>query len=205
MGISQGRCRRIVLPPRPPGHEHQGTATLNWVKGSQPTVGFAGTVGSGSTAIASAEGTVDGSKISLKGEGTLSNPDLTIKGTVNGDVYYADGSSDQLTSKSGAKVAAKKGDFVLKSATAEISSKGFLLTGQATMSRVGGDRWASGGGDVDLTLNKANLKGHADMTWAAGEVPSVAFSAPSRRPALAPPTSPAPSTAESSPSRATPP
>ncbi|MBO9533741.1 MAG: hypothetical protein J7513_12290, partial [Solirubrobacteraceae bacterium] len=153
----------------------KGTADFGWVKGGNPTVDFKGTVGSGSTAIASATGTVDGNKIDLTGSGSLVNPDLSIKGTVDGVVYYGDKSGDQVAGKDGTKVAAKKGDFILRSATAKVAAKGFDLTGAASMARVGGDLWASGGGTVDLTLGETSLKGSADMTWVSGQLPSVAF------------------------------
>ncbi len=158
-----------------PDTQIKGTADFGWVRGSAPTLDFKGTVGSGSTVVASATGTIDGNKVDLQGTGSLVNPDLTIKGAVDGVVYYGDNSSDQLTSKSGAKVAAKKGDFVLRSATAQATAKGLTVSGSAAMSRVGGDRWATGTGDVDLAIGQTALKGHADLTWSAGETPVVTF------------------------------
>jgi hypothetical protein len=153
----------------------QGSAELDWLKGQAPAVSFRGTVASGSTS-ATGEGVVDGTKLSLKGTAKLSNPDLTVEGAVDGVVYYGGGSADMIADRSGAQVAAQKGDFVLRSASASISSKGFELTGTASMARVGGSRWASGSGDVDLSLGQTSLKGKAAMTWSAGDVPAVTFS-----------------------------
>lgn len=152
----------------------KGSAELTWVKGSAPAVAFKGTVTSGST-TASAEGSVDGDKLTFKGTAKLSNPDLTIEGAVDGVVYYGNGSGDTIADRSGAQVAAKKGDFLLKSASATITSKGFVLSGEASVARVGGDRWASGRGAVDLTLGKTTLKGEAALSWSAGEIPAVTF------------------------------
>ncbi len=154
----------------------KGTGTVDWQSFGQLAVTFKGSIESGSTLIANAEGAVDGKKLALKGDVTLANPDLNIQGAVNGVLFYgADQTGQKVKNRAGADVDVTRGDFVLTAASAAIKTKGFELSGNASIARVGGDRWASGGGAVDLTYAGTNIKGNASMTWVAGEIPAVAF------------------------------
>ncbi len=154
----------------------KGTGTVDWKSFAPLAVTFKGSIESGSTLIANAEGAVDGKKLALKGDVTLANPDLNIKGAVDGVLYYgADQTGQKVKNRAGDEVAATRGDFVLTAASAAIKTKGFELSGNASIGRVGSDRWASGGGAVDLTYAGTNIKGSASMTWVAGEIPAVAF------------------------------
>ncbi len=154
----------------------KGEASIDWLAGTAPAVAFDGSVESGSTLIANAKGAVDGKKIAFKGDVTVANPDLTIKGGVDGVVYYGTGLSGQtIKNRAGNDVAATRGDFFVKAASASIKTKGFELSGGVSLGRVGTERWATGGGAVDLTYAGTNLKGNASMTWVSGEIPAVAF------------------------------
>ena len=152
-----------------------GGAGLDWLKGSSPAVTFSGSVSSGSTEVLGATGTIDAAKITFSGQATLANPDLTIKGAVSGFVVYADVAGETIKNHSGQTVPATKGDFALTSASASIETRGFKLTGNVGIGRVGGERWATGGGGVDLTYNGTNLKGSAQLDWIAGQLPGVTF------------------------------
>ena len=173
---ASGAVDTTFTAPDQPETKISGEAGIDWLAGQPPAVSFKGSVESGSVKIASAEGSVDGKKIALKGDVTLANPDLKVAGAIDGVVYYGDDlAGEQVKNRAGNDVAATKGDFVLKTASAAIETKGFKLSGAATVGRVGGDRWATGGGGVDLTLGGTNIKGNASMTWVAGEIPAVAF------------------------------
>ncbi|MBJ7470792.1 MAG: hypothetical protein JHD16_05795 [Solirubrobacteraceae bacterium] len=153
-----------------------GSATVDWAKGTAPAVTFKGSVESGSTLIAGADGSVDGNKLDLKGNVTLANPDLEIKGAIDGVFFYGtDLAGQKVKNRQGNDVDASRGDFVLRAASASIKTNGFELSGNAQLGRVGSERWASGGGAVDLTYAGTNLKGEASMTWIAGQLPAVAF------------------------------
>lgn len=159
-----------------PSTEIKGAASLNWAKGSAPAVSFEGSVKSGSTEVASAKGTVDGNKLTFEGQVTLENPDLKIKGAVKGSVFYGnDLTGETIKDADGSVVPATKGDFTLESASAEVTSRGFELTGEVSIGRVGGNRFASAGGSVDLTSGATRLQGAAELDWVAGEVPAVQF------------------------------
>lgn len=154
-----------------------GSAGLDWLKGSAPAVTFSGSIASGSTEVLGASGTIDGAKISFSGQATLANPDLTIKGAVSGVVFYGDDLvGETVKNPNGVAVQATKGDFALTAATASIETRGFKLSGGVTLGRVGGQRWATGGGAVDLTYAGTNLKGAAELSWIAGELPGLTFS-----------------------------
>ncbi len=152
-----------------------GGAGLSWLKGSSPAVSFEGSISSGSTEVVGVKGTIDASKITFQGQATLANPDLKITGAVKGFVVYATLEGEVVKNRSGATVPATKGDFALTSASASIETKGFKLSGNVGLGRVGGERWATGGGAVDLTYNGTSLKGSAQLLWIAGQVPSVTF------------------------------
>lgn len=153
-----------------------GGAGLDWLKGSAPAVTFSGSIASGSTEVLGASGTIDASKISFTGQATLANPDLTIKGAVSGVVFYGDDlAGETVKNPNGVAVQATKGDFALTAATASIETRGFKLSGGATLGRVGGQRWATGGGAVDLTYGATNLKGSAELSWIAGALPGLTF------------------------------
>ncbi len=72
-------------------------------------------------------------------------------------------------------MAAKKGDFFIKSASAKLETKGLTVTGGLSAGSIGGVKWAKGGGDVDLTLNGTALKGGLNFAWTEGQAPGVAF------------------------------
>ncbi len=152
-----------------------GGAGLSWLKGSSPAVSFEGSISSGSTEVLGAKGTIDAAKITFEGQATLANPDLKITGAVKGFVVYANVDGETIKNHSGATVPATKGDFALTSVSASIETKGFKLTGNVGIGRVGGERWATGGGSVDLTYNGTNLKGSAQLDWVAGQLPGVTF------------------------------
>ncbi len=152
-----------------------GGAGLDWLKGSTPSVSFEGSIASGSTEVVSAKGTIDAAKITFSGQATLANPDLTIKGAVSGFVVYADVAGETIQNHSGQTVPATKGDFALTSASASIETRGFKLSGNVGIGRVGGERWATGGGAVDLVYNGTTIKGSAQLDWIAGQLPGVTF------------------------------
>ncbi|MEN0015019.1 MAG: hypothetical protein AAGC46_16750, partial [Solirubrobacteraceae bacterium] len=154
-----------------------GTATVDGIVGQVPDVTFAGSVTSGSTTVVNVKGAFNGQKIDFSGDATMSNPDLTIKGAVDGSVYYgSDLSGLTVKNHDGDSVAATKGDFVLRTASASILTNGFSISGTASVSRVGGDRFASGTGSVDATYKGTKISGSATLDWVAGKIPAVSFS-----------------------------
>ncbi|MBJ7471098.1 MAG: hypothetical protein JHD16_07340 [Solirubrobacteraceae bacterium] len=153
-----------------------GGAGLAWLKGSSPAVSFEGSITSGSTEVASAKGTIDAAKITFEGQVTLANPDLKITGAVSGVVFYgSDLAGETIKNAAGALVPASKGDFALTSASASIEARGFMVSGNVGIGRVGGERWATGGGAVSLTYGATTVKGSAQVTWVAGQLPGVTF------------------------------
>ncbi len=154
----------------------KGSVNADWTAGGPITVGFAGTVTSGATVVAGASGTFDGKKITIKGNASFTDPKLTLSGSVEGVVYYGDDlTGETIANRAGTQVPAKKGDFLLKSATGDVAIKNLKLTGSISLSSVGGVMWATGGGAVDLTYGVTTIKGTASLAWAAGETPTVAF------------------------------
>ncbi|MDO9355923.1 MAG: hypothetical protein Q7T55_19655, partial [Solirubrobacteraceae bacterium] len=154
----------------------KGSATATWAMGEQPIVAFKGSVTQGSIAVGNVVGTLDGKKLSVKGDAKVTDPKFTISGSAEGVVYYGDDlAGETVKNKAGASVAAKKGDFVLSDASAKISAKGLDLTGKLTLGSVGGEKWATVGGTVDLTYGQANIKGSATLEWTPGVDPVVTF------------------------------
>ncbi len=95
---------------------------------------------------------------------------MVIKGAIDGTVYYADPAGDTLPDASGKQVAAAKGDWLIKSASASVSVKNLDVTGKATIGKVGGTLYASGGGTVDYTPRHDQPQGHGLVRLDLGPV-----------------------------------
>ncbi|MDO9357121.1 MAG: hypothetical protein Q7T55_25710, partial [Solirubrobacteraceae bacterium] len=158
------------------GYTLKGSADADWVVGGSPVVTFNGSFKSGDTEIASASGTLDGKKIALTGAAKVSSTNVTLEGSASGVVHYAaDQTGETIKNKAGASVAAKQGDFLVTSATAKVTAKGFVLTGAASAGRVGTQAWVTGGGSVDVTYGTINVKGSANVDWIVGTSPVLNF------------------------------
>lgn len=70
---------------------------------------------------------------------------------------------------------ATKGDYLVSDASGQVAIKNLALSGKLTLGNVGGDKFATAGGAVDLTYGTTNIKGTATLTWAPGTDPLVSF------------------------------
>ncbi|MFT4035705.1 MAG: hypothetical protein QM679_09045 [Patulibacter sp.] len=155
----------------------QGEATISYQRGGAQSVAFSGTAQFGDALIASAEGSVNAQAASISGNITFASDDLKITGAVDGAVYYGDDLSGlTVTDASGDEVVPTKGDFLLKSASADVSAQGLKLGGKVSLGSVAGEQWATAGGDVDLTAGYTRLTGSADLEWSSGQGAAVTFS-----------------------------
>ncbi len=154
----------------------KGKASMTWSAGEIPAVTFAGSIKQGDTAVANVEGTVDGSKLTFKGDGTLNVNGLAVKGAVDGTLFYGnDLAGATITDGSGKQVPASKGDYVLKSLSGDVTVKALSLGGEVSLGSVGGVQWAKAGGTVDVTSGGTRIQGSADLAWSEGDTPVVNF------------------------------
>ncbi len=140
--------RTSSAPPRPRGSRAAARSS-----------NFAGTVTSGGTIVANAVGTIDSKKIVVKGDVTYTASGVSAKAAVEGGIYYADPAGDTLPNADGTQVAAQKGDFVLKSASGQVSVKNLDVTGTLSLAKVAGKAFAAGGGTVDYTQGARTSRG----------------------------------------------
>ncbi len=121
---------------------------------------FSGSIKQGDTAVANVEGSVDGSKLTFKGDGTLNVNGLAVKGASTARSLYGNDLAGQtITDGSGKQVQAAKGDYILKSLSGDVTVKALSLGGEVSLGSVGGVQWAKAGGSVDVTSGGTRIKG----------------------------------------------
>ncbi len=157
-GKAGGSVDLSYAKPNQPDTKIKGSADIAWTGQTITSVAFAGSITSGTTEVASAAGTIDGSKITFTGQ--VSSP--TVSGKATGAVYYgSDLAGETVKNRAGDSVAATKGDFVLTVADGRVQVGGILATANLQLNKVGSEIWVK----TDAQLKVA-------QTWLAfsGEV-----------------------------------
>ncbi|MEN0013463.1 MAG: hypothetical protein AAGC46_08855, partial [Solirubrobacteraceae bacterium] len=150
-----------------------GSAPIDWVSGTNPTLGFTGTAtpAAGSSApaaiptITNISGSIDGNKIALTGSAQTSVAGANVSGSVSGVLFYgSDLTGQTITDRSGNSVQPLKGDYLLKGA-AGVSAKGLTLGGGLVVGNVRGDYWTTAGGTIDLSFGSpvTHIVGQANL------------------------------------------
>ncbi len=153
-----------------------GSTDIAWSAGSSATVQFEGSLATPTTTI-SGKGTISGNVLKLSGSATYAATGLSVRGGLDATVYLGDPAGATLPDASGTQVAAQKGDYVLRGASAQIQAKNLNLSGEITLGKVAGQAYARGGGSVDLAFGSpvTTIKGSASFAWSNDAVGSLAF------------------------------
>lgn len=153
-----------------------GSTDIAWSAGSSATVQFEGSLVTPTTSI-SGKGTISGNVLKLSGAATYTATGLSVRGGLDATAYLGDPAGATLPNASGVQVPAQRGDYLLRGASAQITTKNLSLSGEITLGKVGGQSYARGGGSVDLAFGSpvTTIKGSASFAWANDAVGSLEF------------------------------